>query len=314
MGPDLHQVVDAVEQVVRGKRGAVERVVTALLAGGHVLVEDVPGVGKTMLARALGRALDLTHARVQCTPDLLPSDVTGVSVYRAEEARFEFHPGPVFTNILLVDEINRATPRTQSALLEAMEERQVSVDGTPQALAAPFFLVATQNPIELTGTFPLPEAQLDRFLLQISLGYPDDETEVDVLEAQKAHHPIRDVHPVADEEAVREAQEAVGRIYVHRSVLRYIQQVVATTRRDERAAYGVSPRGAVALMRTAQAMALLRGEGFVTPDHVKELAPDVLGHRVVLEPRARAEGETGRRLIDRALRQVSVLADVDPSS
>ena len=307
------RLVESVERVVLGKRAAVEMVVGALLARGHVLIEDVPGVGKTMLARALARSLRADFRRVQCTPDLLPSDVTGVSLYNPKELSFEFRRGPVFTNVLLADEINRATPRTQSAFLEAMEERQVSLDGATHALPHPFFLVATQNPIELAGTFPLPEAQLDRFLVRVSLGYPDDATEARVMKAQRESHPIDMLAPVADAAQLAAAQEDVPRVFIHDSLVRYVQRLVAETRRHPHAAWGASPRGALGLMRMAQSAAALHGERFVTPDHVKRLAETVLAHRVVVKPRSRVQGIDGARIVAESVERVEVPIDYGPA-
>jgi MoxR-like ATPase len=307
------RLVESVERVLFGKRAAVETVVAALLARGHVLIEDVPGVGKTMLARALARSIRAEFRRVQCTPDLLPSDVTGVSIYNPKELSFEFRRGPVFCNVLLADEINRATPRTQSAFLEAMEERQVSVDGTTHPLPSPFFLVATQNPIELAGTFPLPEAQLDRFLVRVSLGYPDDATETRVMKAQRETHPIEALSPVADLAHLVAAQEAVAHVFVHDSLVRYVQRLVAETRRHPHAAWGASPRGALGLMRMAQSTAALRGERFVTPDHVKRLAESVLAHRIVVKPRSRVQGVDGSRIVAESVEHVEVPIDYAPA-
>jgi MoxR-like ATPase len=304
--PLFARLIDNVERVILGKREVVETVVAALLARGHVLVEDVPGVGKTMLARALARSIKADFRRVQCTPDLLPSDVTGVSIYNPKDLSFEFRRGPIFAHVVLADEINRATPRTQSAFLEAMEERQVSIDGATHPLPAPFFLIATQNPIELAGTFPLPEAQLDRFLLRVSLGYPDDATERRVMAAQRASHPIAELAPVADLSQLAAAQEEAARVFIHESLLAYVQRLVAETRRHSHAAYGASPRGALALMRASQALALVRGERYVAPDHVKLLAPLVLAHRIVVKPRSRVQGMDGHRIVEDVVQRVEV--------
>jgi MoxR-like ATPase len=304
--PLFARLIDNVERVILGKREVVETVVAALLARGHVLVEDVPGVGKTMLARALARSIKADFRRVQCTPDLLPSDVTGVSIYNPKDLSFEFRRGPIFAHVVLADEINRATPRTQSAFLEAMEERQVSIDGATHPLPAPFFLIATQNPIELAGTFPLPEAQLDRFLLRVSLGYPDDATERRVMAAQRASHPIAELAPVADLAQLAAAQEEAARVFIHESLLAYVQRLVAETRRHSHAAYGASPRGALALMRASQALALVRGERYVAPDHVKLLAPLVLAHRIVVKPRSRVQGMDGHRIVEDVVQRVEV--------
>jgi MoxR-like ATPase len=249
---------------------------------------------------------------VQCTPDLLPSDLTGVSVYDPRELTFFFRRGPLFCNVLLADEVNRATPRTQSALLEAMQEQQVSVDGQTHPLPAPFFLIATQNPIELAGTFPLPEAQLDRFLIRLSIGYPDDATETSIMAAHQGAEPLQALEGVVTPEAVHEAQAAAARVFVHEAVLGYVQQLVTATRRHEHAAYGASPRGAIALMRACQALALVRGEAFVTPDTAKELAGPVLGHRIVVKPRSRVQGVDGDAVVRDVLQAVEVPVDVTP--
>ena len=289
-----------------GKRDAIETVVAALTARGHVLLEDVPGVGKTVLARALARSIQSEFRRIQCTPDLLPSDVTGVSLFNPRELQFEFRKGPVFAQVLLADEINRATPRTQSALLEAMEERQVSVDGVTHPLPEPFFLIATQNPVELAGTFPLPEAQLDRFLVRVSLGYPDETTETRMMLAQRERHPLSSLEPVTDAAGLLAAQQTVSRIHVHDALATYIQRIVAQTRSHPHAAYGASPRGALSLMRAAQALAAIRGESYVRPDHVKRLAVAVLAHRIVVKPRSRVQGIDGARVVSEGLQMVEV--------
>jgi len=307
------RLIENVERVVFGKREAIETVVAALLARGHVLLEDVPGVGKTVLARALARSIRGEFRRIQCTPDLLPSDVTGVALYNPRELAFEFRKGPVFAHVLLADEINRATPRTQSALLEAMEERQVSVDGATHALPEPFFLIATQNPVELMGTFPLPEAQLDRFLMRVSLGYPDEATETRMMLAQREAHPLAALQPVDDTAALREAQQAVARVHVQDAIASYVQRLCSETRKHAHAAYGASPRGSLSLMRASQALAAIQGQGFVSPDHVKRLAVPVLAHRIVVKPRSRVQGVDGARVVQDVLQHVEVPIDYKPA-
>ncbi len=306
------RLVENVERVVLGKRSAVEMVLAALLANGHVLLEDVPGVGKTVLARALAQSIRADFRRVQCTPDLLPSDITGVSIYNPRELTFEFRPGPVFTHVLLADEVNRATPRTQSAFLEAMEERQVSVEGTSHPLPQPFFLIATQNPIELAGTFPLPEAQLDRFLVRIHLGYPEAADETRVMLAQRQRHPLQSLSAVADIAAIAEAQEAVTRVFIHDALVEYIQRLVAETRQHSHVAYGSSPRGALALMRASQALAAIHGAPFVTPDQIKRLASSVLAHRIVVQPRSRVQGIDGARVVSDVVLRTPVPIEFAP--
>jgi MoxR-like ATPase len=310
--PIFTRLIDNVGRVILGKHDVIETLVAALLARGHVLVEDLPGVGKTILARAIALSIQGVYRRVQCTPDLLPSDVTGVSIYDPKEMKFSFRPGPVFSNVLLVDEVNRATPRTQAAFLEAMEERQVSVDGVAYPIAKPFFLIATQNPIEMAGTFPLPEAQLDRFMMRVSIGYPADPIEVDLLRAQREFHPIRDLQPVMDGEHLMQSQNAARRVFVHDSILRYVQRLVSETRRHPHATFGASPRGSLALVHVAQALAAIRRAGFVTPDHVKALAVPVLAHRVQVKPHARVQGVDGRRVVEEVMRKVEVPVDFEP--
>jgi MoxR-like ATPase len=273
--------------VIVGKRSTVELAIVSLLCQGHLLIEDVPGVGKTMLARSLARSLGCTFSRIQFTPDMLPSDVTGVSIFNQVSREFEFRPGPVMAQIVLSDEINRATPKTQAALLEAMEERQITVDGVTHSLPRPFMVLATQNPIEYEGTFPLPEAQLDRFLMRIQLGYPSLEDEVSVLERQQFNHPINVIDQVVTVEELNEVQDAVKGVYVAPGLKRYIVNLTRHTRDHNDVYLGASPRGSLALYRTAQARAAMLGRDFVLPDDVKALAVSTLGHRLILGPAAR---------------------------
>lgn len=284
------RLIDNVEEVIIGKRDVVEMLVVALLCEGHVLLEDVPGVGKTMLARALAISLGVSFKRLQCTPDLLPNDVTGVSVYNQQTEAFTFIPGPAFTNILLADEINRATPRTQSALLESMGERQVTVDGVTYPLERPFFVMATQNPIEYEGTFPLPEAQLDRFFMKVSLGYLDEATESQMLLNLGREHPIESLQQKVDGQRVPELAEQVWDVHVDETVRDYIVRIVAASRRHPDLLLGASPRGSHALYRGGQAYAALQGRDYVLPDDVKELATPVLAHRCLVHPESALRG------------------------
>ncbi len=286
----IQALTDNVETVIIGKTDVVQLAAAALLAGGHILIEDIPGVGKTMLARALAKSLDCVFRRIQFTPDLLPSDVTGVSVYNQSTGEFEFRPGPIFGNVVLADEINRATPKSQAALLECMEEFQVSVDGITHHLPHPFFVIATENPIEYEGTFRLPEAQLDRFLGRISLGYPSAADEVSMLTKQVVRHPIELVEPVLSPEELVELQRLVRQVHLDDSLKDYIVRLTRATREHSAVELGASPRGSLALYRTSQALAALLGRNYVIPDDVKHLAVPVLAHRITLTPDARLQG------------------------
>jgi len=294
-----------IQQVMVGKRREIQYVLVALLAGGHVLVEDVPGVGKTTLVRALARSLGCQFRRIQFTPDLLPSDVTGVSVFNQGSGQFEFRPGPIFGQVVLADEINRTSPKTQSALLESMEEGQVTVDGVTHPLPRPFLVLATQNPIEYEGTFPLPEAQLDRFLLRLQIGYPRPEEERLIVERSR-QLPLERLQPVAQSEGVLQAQAEVAEVFVEPSVQDYIVRLVQRTRQHPDVYLGASPRGSIALSRSAQALALIRGRNYVAPDDVKELAPVTLAHRLILKPESRFYGGTPEKVLADVLSQVPV--------
>ena len=293
----ISDIADNVEKVIVGKRSAIEMILVAMLCEGHVLLEDVPGLGKTMLARSIAISLGGQFKRLQCTPDLLPNDVTGVSVFNQQNGSFEFRPGPVFVNILLADEINRATPRTQSALLEAMQEQQVSVDGVTYPLPRPFLLLATQNPIEYEGTFPLPEAQLDRFLMRISLGYPQPEEELQILKNLRREHPVLSLQAVADGARLLELQRLVWEVHVDKSLQSYILKLVTATRNHPDLALGVSPRASLALYKAAQALAALRGRDHALPDDIQQLAPAILEHRLILKPESGLRGRQVRQIV-----------------
>jgi len=298
------QVIENIEKVIVGKRETVESSVISLLCQGHLLIEDVPGVGKTMLARSLARSLGCSFSRIQFTPDMLPSDVTGVSIFNQVTREFEFRPGPIMAQIVLADEINRATPKTQAALLEAMEERTTTVDGMTRSLPRPFMVLATQNPIEYEGTFPLPEAQVDRFLMRIRLGYPNAADEVLILERQQFRHPFDELDRVVSVEELITAQQAVKDVYAAPQIKRYIVEVVRQTREHPEVYLGASPRGSLALYRTAQARAAMDGRDYILPDDIKALAVATLAHRVILGPGARLRDLNAEQVVEEVLHNV----------
>ncbi|MDX1991644.1 MAG: MoxR family ATPase [bacterium] len=300
------RIAQAVGQVILGKRNEIRLTVLGLLAKGHILIEDIPGVGKTMMAKALSRSIGASFSRIQFTPDMLPSDVTGVSIFNQQKREFEFRPGPIMAQIVLADEINRATPKTQAALLEAMEERQVTVDGTTYAMADPFLILATQNPIEYEGTFPLPEAQLDRFLLRIHLGYPSPAEELVVLSAQQYEHPISNLRQIVSVQELVSAQQAVREVYVAEEIKRYIVDLANATRQHPDVYLGASPRGSLALFRTAQARAAMAGRDYVIPDDVKALAEVTMAHRVIVGPAARIKDISARTIVQDVLASTPV--------
>ncbi len=305
----IERLVANMEKVMIGKREAVELTVVALLTEGHVLLEDVPGVGKTMLVRSLAKSLDLDFKRIQFTPDLLPSDVTGMSVYNQKEMTFEFRAGPIFGNIVLADEINRTSPKTQSALLESMEERNITVDGNTMALKRPFFVMATQNPIEYEGTYALPEAQLDRFLLKLQLGYPTLQEEVEMLDRTSAVHPVDQIEAVMTKEEVIDLQQEVKHTHLSQHVKEYIVKIIHQTRNHSMLDLGASPRASIALMRASKGYAFLQGRDYVIPDDVKQMAPHVLSHRLIVSSEARFEGRTVTSIVNEVINQTMVPMD-----
>ncbi len=300
------RLVANIERVIVGKRRAVEMAVLSLLSNGHLLIEDVPGVGKTMLARSIARSIGGTFGRIQFTPDMLPSDVIGVSIYNQATHQFEFQPGPIMAQIVLTDEINRATPKTQAALLQAMEERQITVDGVTYDLPQPFMVMATQNPVEYEGTFNLPEAQLDRFLMRLRIGYPQTEDEIEILDRQQYHHPLEDLEPVTTPEELVAAQEAIKGVYVSPAVKAYIVELVQLTRGHPDLYLGASPRASLTLYRVGQARAALMGRDYVLPDDIKFIARAVLAHRLILSPGARLRNITLDDVVREALETVPI--------
>ena len=300
------ELIANVEQVIIGKRDVVELTLVALLCQGHVLIEDVPGVGKTTLAKTFARSLGCTFKRIQFTPDLLPTDITGNSVYNQRSTEFEFRAGPVFAQMVLADEINRATPKTQSALLECMEERQVTVDGTPMRMPEPFLVLATQNPIEYEGTFVLPEAQLDRFLIRIKLGYPEPRQEMEILDMQQTAHPLDSLRQVIEAQELIWMEREVRNVYVDPVLREYIVRLVGATRSHADVYLGASPRGSLALFKTAQALAAIQGRDYVTPDDIKVMAPHTLAHRIIINPASRMKDFAGEMVVAEALTSIPV--------
>ncbi len=304
--PTAKKIIANIEKVVIGKRQEIILALVAYLCEGHILLEDVPGVAKTMLARALAASVGCSFKRVQCTPDLLPNDITGASIFNPKTTEFEFRPGPLFAQIVLADEINRTTPRTQAALLEAMAERRVTVDGETYLLEPPFLVIATQNPVDHEGTFPLPEAQLDRFLVRLSLGYPSEEEEGKMLELLRREHPIDKLEAVVSAEDIIGCQHAVRDIYVDPKVRDYIVEIVRNTRQHDDIALGGSPRASMALFRASQALAAIRGHDFVLPDDVKRMVPPVLCHRIIVRPESRLRKVSAANVVSEILTETSV--------
>ncbi|GGC98216.1 hypothetical protein GCM10007216_31240 [Thalassobacillus devorans] len=304
--PKISEVMKNVNKVMVGKEEVTLLSMVALLAKGHVLLEDVPGVGKTMLVRAIAKSLDCEFKRIQFTPDLLPSDVTGVSIYNPKEMAFEFRPGPILGNVVLADEINRTSPKTQSALLEGMEESSITVEGSPVPLKEPFFVMATQNPIEYEGTYPLPEAQLDRFLLKLNMGYPTAQEEREMLSRTSGDHPLTKIRDVMTKDELLDIQNSVKEVYVDDTIRHYIVDVVAATRDHDSVYLGVSPRGSISLMRAAKAYAFIQDRDYVIPDDIKYLAPFVMPHRIILTSEAKFEGYTAEGITQEILEHISI--------
>ncbi len=309
MKSNLEILIQNIEKVIVGKREVIEKLVITLISGGHLLIEDVPGIGKTMLAKALAKSINLDFKRIQFTPDLLPSDIIGITIFNEKNREFEFKKGPIFSNIILADEINRSTPKTQSALLEAMEERQVTVDGVTHKLIEPFFVIATENPIEFEGTFPLPEAQLDRFFMKIDIGYPDKNYEIEMLDRLEKIHPIYLIDSVIEKEEILKIQEEVKNVFVDESIKEYIVNLGRSLRSDEDIYLGPSPRGSLILMRVSQARAYLFNRNFVLPDDVKELFFPVMLHRIIVKPESKIKGIEEKDILERVLLKVEVPID-----
>ncbi|WP_017754998.1 AAA family ATPase [Calidifontibacillus oryziterrae] len=306
MNPMIEKIVDNIEKVIIGKRQEVVLSLVALLAQGHVLLEDVPGVGKTMMVRAIAKSINATFKRIQFTPDLMPSDVTGISIYNPKKLHFEYRPGPIMANIVLADEINRTSPKTQSALLEGLEEGSITVDGTTMILPKPFFVMATQNPIEYEGTYPLPEAQLDRFLLKMRMGYPTQNEEIGLLERLAVGHPLEQLQSVISIEEVIELQKHVQKVYVDLTIKKYIIEIVNRTRGHSDVYLGVSPRGSIAIMKASQALAFMSGRDYVIPDDVKFLIPFVLAHRIIVNSESRYKGKSALEILNEIINHVQV--------
>lgn len=306
MNNKIDLLIKNISKVIIGKDEVIKKAVITLLSGGHLLIEDVPGVGKTMLAKSIAKSINLDFKRIQFTPDLLPSDIIGITVYNEKTKEFEFKKGPIFSNIILADEINRSTPKTQSALLESMEERQVTVDGVTYPLNEPFFVIATENPIEYEGTFPLPEAQLDRFFMKIEIGYPNKEDEIQLLSRVQLKHPIEDLKEVISKEDIIETQKEVKKVFVDESLKEYIVKLGKELREDDDVYLGPSPRSLIVLMRVSQSKAYIEGRDFVVPDDIKSLFESVMSHRIILKPESKLKGVTEKEVIERAIQRVEV--------